>query len=76
MDPVDAMAINSITRIKNAPALPNKSVATAGGTNPAPASSALIGNCNAVDANPNDVANENGIANQQRLCCLRTVSTK
>ena len=57
--------MNNMTKIRKEPVSPSNSVATAGGTNPAPASSALIGNCNATDAKPSDVAKENGIANQQ-----------
>jgi hypothetical protein len=61
------MAMKSITKMRIEPACPRSSVATAGGTNPSPASPEVMGNCKAVDARPSEVARENGIANQQTL---------
>ena len=66
-DPVDTMATNNMTKIKAAPTLPSISVATAGGTNPDPASEAVIGSINAVEASPSEVAREKGIVNQMIL---------
>jgi hypothetical protein len=65
--PVETMAMNNMIKISTAPVLPRSSVATAGGTKPSPASWDVIGSISAVDANPNDVARENGIENQQIL---------
>mmetsp|Transcript_65755 Transcript_65755/g.73610 ORF Transcript_65755/g.73610 Transcript_65755/m.73610 type:complete len:155 (+) Transcript_65755:157-621(+) len=65
-DPVETMAMNNITNINTAPAWPSRWYATAGGTNPEPASSTVIGSIKAVEANPREVAREKGIANQQR----------
>ena len=59
------MAMKSMIKIKAEPAWPNKWSATAGGTNPEPASLELIGSMSAVDASPKEVAREKGIANQQ-----------
>jgi hypothetical protein len=69
--PVETIAMNSMTRIKAEPTVPINSVATAGGTKPAPASAALIGSCNAVEARPKHVAKEKGMANQQILNTTR-----
>ena len=66
-DPVDTMAMNNMMRINAEPVLPNKCVATAGGTNPDPASPLVMGSMRAVEASPREVARENGMANQQIL---------
>ena len=63
-DPVETMAMKSMIKINADPACPSKWSATAGGTRPDPASPALMGSMRAVDVSPNDVARENGIANQ------------
>jgi len=66
-DPVETIAMNSMMRINAEPAVPSNSVATAGGTNPLPASAALIGSIKAEAARPREVARENGMANQHIL---------
>merc|ERR1719291_498177 len=55
---------NTPRPMRDAPAPPNKCVATAGGTRPAPASLAVMGSMSAVDARPREVAKENGMENQ------------
>jgi hypothetical protein len=57
--------MKSIVRIKIEPVFPKRCVATAGGTSPDPASPAVMGSINAVEARPREVAREKGIANQQ-----------
>jgi len=59
--------MKSMIRIRTDPAVPSNSVATAGGTKPAPASPEVMGSINAVEASPRDVAREKGMANQQML---------
>ena len=69
--PVDTMAIKSMIKMSADPACPSRWSATAGGTNPEPASPELIGSMRAVEASPSEVAKEKGIAN---LECRRANS--
>jgi hypothetical protein len=61
------MAMKSMIKTKMDPACPRSSEATAGGTKPDPASSAVMGSIRAVEVNPSEVAKEKGMANQQIL---------
>mmetsp|Transcript_19182 Transcript_19182/g.43865 ORF Transcript_19182/g.43865 Transcript_19182/m.43865 type:complete len:108 (-) Transcript_19182:1704-2027(-) len=70
-DPVDTMAMKSMIKMRTAPGSPSKCEATAGGTNPDPASFAVMGSINAVEVKPREVARENGMANQQILSLHR-----
>jgi hypothetical protein len=58
------MAVTSMTKMRITPACLGYSVATTGGTDPSPASTEVMGICNAVEG---QVAREKGIANQQIL---------
>lgn len=66
-DPVDTIAMKSMTNIRAQPAVPSNSEAQAGGTKPLPASSEVMGSMRAVDARPREVAREKGMENQQIL---------
>jgi hypothetical protein len=61
------MAMKSMIKMRTEPASPRRWVATAGGTNPFPASVLVMGSNKAVDPKPREVARENGIANQHIL---------
>lgn len=56
--------MKSMVRRRMAPLFPKRAVAVAGGTRPWLASSAVRGRPSASDPRPNDVARENGTANQ------------
>lgn len=56
--------INSIIRRSRDPPFPIKAIAVAGGTSPWLASSSVSGKSRARAPRPNDVAKENGTANQ------------
>jgi hypothetical protein len=61
------MAMKSMIKIRMEPESPRRWLATAGGTRPDPASSAVMGSRRAVEVNPREVAREKGMANQQTL---------
>ena len=63
--------MKSMIKMRADPACPRRWSATAGGTNPEPASPELIGSMRAVEASPSEVAREKGIAN---LFCRRESS--
>ena len=65
-EPVEVIAMKSITAIITDPKLPKRCVATAGGTKPLADSSAEIGNCKATAQRPKDVAKAKGMVNQNQ----------
>lgn len=56
--------MKSIVRRSTDPPFPIKAIAVAGGTSPRLASLSVTGRSSASAPSPNDVANENGTANQ------------
>lgn len=62
--PDDVTAMKSMTSMSEAPPVPMRSMAAAGGTSPCLASSSEIGRERATAASPREVARENGMANQ------------
>ena len=66
-DPVNTMAVNSLSRISTEPTSPRRWSSTVGGTKLGPAYTALMGSMSAVDARPSDTARKKGLVNQEML---------